>query len=237
MIGLTLSKEQLAEANVRIQEAGLESSIDLLYCDYRNCPGEGTFDRVVSCEMIEAVGHEYLESYFQTIGRMLRPGGQACIQAITCPDERYESYCKSSDFIREHIFPGGHLPSVGACVEASRGTGLALAGTQDIGPHYAVTLREWRKQWEENKEHIIKIGYSERFWRKYQFYFAYCEAGFDFRYIHDFHLTFKKSEDLVAHPTAAVDKPRATPGQRADTAMASADLFTQALAACWWWMQ
>jgi len=236
VIGLTLSKEQLAEANVRIKEAGLEDSIDLLYCDYRNCPGEGTFDRVVSCEMIEAVGHEYLESYFQTIGRMLKPGGQACIQSITCPDERYEAYCNSSDFIREHIFPGGHLPSVGACVEALRGTGLALAGTHDIGPHYAVTLRAWRKQWEEKRDHIIKIGYSERFWRKYQFYFAYCEAAFDLRYIHDYHLTFKKSDRLVAHPGATSNKHGGGPAKPVDHTMASGDLFTQSLAACWWFL-
>lgn len=148
VVGLTLSKEQLSEANERIKEAGLDASIELLFCDYRNCPGEGTFDRVVSCEMIEAVGHEYLESYFVCIGRMLKPGGKACIQAITCPDERYDNYTRSSDFIREHIFPGGHLPSIGAMVEAARGTGLTLADTVDIGPHYAVTLREWRRRWE-----------------------------------------------------------------------------------------
>ena len=151
VVGLTLSKEQLEEANRRVEEAGLRDRITLLFCDYRQCPGAGTYDRVVSCEMIEAVGHEYLESYFQTIGKMLRSGGRACIQAITMPDERYDEYCRSSDFIREHIFPGGHLPSIGAMVQAAQGTGLALVDVEDIGPHYAVTLREWRRRWEEQK--------------------------------------------------------------------------------------
>eukprot|EP00798_Chlamydomonas_sp_ICE-L_P032282 gene32282-16848_t len=105
--GLTLSKEQLAEAKARVAAAGLDDKIDLLFCT-------AVFDKVVSCEMIEAVGHEHLPTYFSCIGRVLKPGGKAVIQAISVPDERYEAYCNCSDFIREHIFPGGHLPSVGS---------------------------------------------------------------------------------------------------------------------------
>ncbi|GBF87498.1 cyclopropane fatty acid synthase [Raphidocelis subcapitata] len=190
--GLTLSKEQLAEAAKRVEAAGLGDRITLLLCDYRDCPGAGTYDRVVSVEMIEAVGHEHLRSYFAQIGRMLKPGGRAVIQVIAQPDERYESYCRSSDFIREHIFPGGHLPSMGAMVEAARGTGLGVVRVRDIGPDYAITLRAWREAWEREREAALSLGYSQRFWLKYQFYFAYCEAAFDAKYIHDYHVTWVK---------------------------------------------
>ena len=131
--GLTLSKEQLAEATARVKAAGLGDRVTLLFCDYRDCPGAGSYDRVVSCEMIEAVGQEHLVAYFRTLGSMLRPGGTAVLQVIAEPDERYESYCASSDFIREHIFPGGHLPSMGAMVEAARGTGLTGGWARGAG--------------------------------------------------------------------------------------------------------
>jgi predicted NAD/FAD-binding protein/cyclopropane fatty-acyl-phospholipid synthase-like methyltransferase len=234
--GLTLSKEQLAEATKRVKAAGLEDRVRLLYCDYRDCKGPGGmvagaggaangngndaaapldaasatatlsaaaqssspssfYDAVVSIEMIEAVGHEHLVSYFQAIGRLLKPGGKAVIQVISQPDERYASYCRGSDFIREHIFPGGHLPSMGAMVDAARGTGLAVRAVRDIGPDYAVTLREWRFAWELEQEAALALGYSQRFWRKYHFYFAYCEAAFDARYIHDWHVTWVKEVD------------------------------------------
>jgi cyclopropane-fatty-acyl-phospholipid synthase len=195
--GLTLSKEQLAEARARVAAAGLEDKVTLLLCDYRDCPGLGTYDRVVSCEMIEAVGHEHLGAYFATIGAALKPGGRAVLQVIAEPDERYEAYCASSDFIREHVFPGGHLPCVGACVENARGTGLSVHGCEDIGPDYAVTLRAWREAWERRRDEVLELGYSARFWRKYRFYFAYCEAGFDARYIHTFQLTWVKDRPMT----------------------------------------
>lgn len=190
--GLTLSKEQLTEATARVRIAGLADRVTLLLCDYRDCPRLGTYDRVVSCEMIEAVGQEHLRAYFLMIGAALKPNGRAVIQVIAEPDERYEAYCASSDFIREYIFPGGHLPSVGACVESARGTGMSVHGCDDIGPDYAVTLRAWRAAWEAKKSQVLDLGYSERFWRKYRFYFAYCEAAFDARYIHTFQMTWIK---------------------------------------------
>lgn len=199
--GLTLSKEQLAEGTARVKAAGLEDKVRLLFCDYRDCPELGSYDRVISCEMIEAVGKEHLRAYFMTVGAALKPGGKAVIQVIAEPDERYEAYCASSDFIREHIFPGGHLPSVGACVEASRGTGLIVHGCQDIGPDYAVTLRAWRKAWEEKKDAVLALGYSERFWRKYRFYFVYCEAAFDAKYIHTFQMTWVKDGPVTLTST------------------------------------
>ena len=178
----------------RVREAGLEDRIQLLLVDYRDLPLHGQFDKVVSIEMIEAVGHENLPVYFQAIGRALRPGGRAVLQAISEPDDRYDEYTRSSDFIREHIFPGGHLPCIGAMVEAMRGTGMTIHDTEDIGPDYAVTLRAWRKAWEERRDDALRLGYSDRFWRKFRFYFAYCEAAFDARYIHNFHVVITKDE-------------------------------------------
>lgn len=153
--------------------------------------------------MIEAVGHEHMEGYFAAISRALCPGGKAVLQAISEPDDRYEAYCASSDFIREHIFPGGHLPCMGVMLSAGRAVGLLVTGVQDIGPDYAVTLRAWRSAWEARKREVLGLGYSDLFWRKYRFYFAYCEAGFDARYIHNFQLVFTKAEGLTATPVKA----------------------------------
>jgi cyclopropane-fatty-acyl-phospholipid synthase len=235
VIGLTLSKEQLEEANARVKAAHLEHLVTLMFCDYRQAPGAGTYDRVISCEMIEAVGHEYLPSYFQCIGRMLKPGGKACVQAITMPDERYEEYCATSDFIREHIFPGGHLPSIGAMIAAAEGTGLALTNTDDIGPHYAVTLRAWREKWQLHKLEIRQLGYTERFWRKWQFYFAYCEAAFDAGYIRDFHVVWEKRAELVQAETPAT-MTSATTTTTTTSISSGSDLWTQGLAALWFYL-
>ena len=188
--GVTISKEQLSVAQRRLHEEGLEDRVKFLLCDYRHI--EGTFDKVVSIEMIEAVGQKYLAGYFQTIGRTLRPGGRAVLQAISVPDERYAEYCNASDFIREHIFPGGHLPCLAAMREASEGTGLALLSSRDIGTDYAVTLEHWRAAWERNKGDVLALGYSEKFWRKYLFYFEYCSAAFQDKYIHNYIVTWMK---------------------------------------------
>ncbi|KAJ9507276.1 hypothetical protein QJQ45_006251 [Haematococcus lacustris] len=225
--GLTLSKEQLVEAEARVKAAGLQDSISLRFCDYRDCPGAGSFDRVVSIEMIEAVGHANLGTYFRQLSRMLKPGGVCVLQAICCPDERYTAYCRCSDFIREHIFPGGHLPCIAACVEAAQGTGLSLHSSTDIGPDYAVTLREWRARWEARKDEVLQLGYSERFWRKYRFYFVYCEAGFDAHYIHTFHMTWVKDQEPIA---ASATQPISRQSMSATTMLsASAAALTKEL--------
>ncbi|GLI66534.1 hypothetical protein VaNZ11_010410 [Volvox africanus] len=240
--GITISKEQLAEATERVAAAGLQDRITLLFCDYRDTPatlGEGTFDAIVSVEMIEAVGHDHLEPYFKVIGSMLKPGGRAVLQAICCADERYESYCNTSDFIREHIFPGGHLPSLGAIVDCCRGTGLVLHDTHDIGPDYAVTLRSWRDAWEKRRDDVLALGYSDVFWRKYRFYFVFCEAAFDARYIHNYHLLFIKGVQSV--PASSVTSsglgPTFTP-RRADTLERDlpSDPITQVLMALYFFL-
>jgi len=195
--GLTLSKQQLEEATARVAAAGLAHRITLLLCDYRDCAppaGRSHFDAVFSCEMVEAVGHEHLPAYFSAIGRLLRPGGRAVLQAISVPDTRYEAYTASSDFIREHIFPGGHLVSMGALADAANGvaSGLRVVAVRDVGPDYAQTLRAWRAAWERERAGVLALGYPDTWWRKWRFYFAYCEAAFDARYIHDYQISFVK---------------------------------------------
>ncbi|KAK9821949.1 hypothetical protein WJX81_001503 [Elliptochloris bilobata] len=237
--GITVSKQQLEEATARVQRAGLSDRITLLFCDYRELLG--TYDKVISCEMVEAVGHENLPTYFSAISRALRPGGLAVIQAISGSDERYEAYRTSSDFIRTHIFPGGHMPCLGAMADAARGTGLSIQGCDDIGPHYADTLRSWRAAWEQRREDVLRLGYSERFWRKYRFYFAYCEAAFDARYIHNFQITWAKSAAAELSPLPAAPRGgNAAPMQIAASGKAGAaaptDSVTQVLLAIYFFL-
>ena len=189
--GLTISNEQFAEAKARVKAAGLEDRVDIVMRDYRDVAE--VYDKVISVEMLEAVGHEHLPTFFSVVSRALKPGGKAAIQVITMPDERYESYCKSeSDFIRAYIFPGGHLPSVGAMTAAASAANLRLAGYDDIGEHYAVTLRLWRERMMARAETVLGLGYSRKFLRMFEFYFAYCEAGFAHRLIHDLQMTWVK---------------------------------------------
>ena len=200
--GITISTEQLKLAQERVAKLGLEDKVNLIICDYRTLGMEdseykpGTFDAIVSIEMIEAVGHEHLPQYFETINRMLKPGGRATIQAISMRNEKYIEYCEGSDFIRRHIFPGGHLPCMDAVHWATEETDLAIEENFDIGPDYAVTLRKWRENFVANKEKILALGYPEAFFRKWIFYFVYCEAGFDNKYILNYQITLVKDAPL-----------------------------------------
>ncbi|GMH42872.1 hypothetical protein BSKO_10791 [Bryopsis sp. KO-2023] len=229
--GLTISQAQLKEAQARVKVAGLEDKVNLIFCDYRNCPGAGTYDKVVSCEMIEAVGKQFLDSYFATIGKMLKPGGIAVLQAISTPDERYDAYCSTSDFIREHVFPGGHLLCLGTMIDHASKHGMSMSAVSDIGADYAVTLRGWRKKWREEREDVLALGYDEVFWRKYDMYFAYCEAGFDAKYIRNYQVAFRKhlgmSEDVSDRPDGKVVE--------ADSA-SSTDQITQVLLAIYFFL-
>ena len=159
---LTLSKEQKELAEDRIAVAGLSSKIEVLLCDYRALPqpAEGFYDKIISIEMLEAVGREYLDTYFATMDKLLKPnGGIAVFQCITMPETRYEGYAKGEDFIRKYIFPGGHLPTVSQLVKSieigSEGR-LIVDGLLNIGGHYAKTLRVWLEKFEENFETKIK---------------------------------------------------------------------------------
>jgi cyclopropane-fatty-acyl-phospholipid synthase len=188
--GLTLSKEQAAEARARVARLKLSHLIDIKIQDYRD--ETGVYDKVISIEMLEAVGHEHLPTFFETVRNCLKPNGQCAIQVITIPDERYKQYCETtSDFIRAYIFPGGHLPSISAMKNASP-NGLTLESYDDIGLHYAVTLRLWRERMLARKQEVLKLGYSKRFLRMYEFYFAYCEAAFKHGLIGDLQMTWKR---------------------------------------------
>jgi len=174
--GITLSEEQKRFAEKRITELGLSDRIEIQLRDYRDV--EGSFDRIVSIEMIEAVGHAYLELFFKTCDLLLMPGGIAVFQAITIPDDRYETYRKRSDWIQKHIFPGGMLPSPGVLRNAIGKTSLKVRGIEPFGPHYARTLFEWRENFKSQWPAIKKIGFDEVFRRKWEYYFYYCESGF-----------------------------------------------------------
>ncbi|GME50006.1 Cyclopropane-fatty-acyl-phospholipid/mycolic acid synthase [Neofusicoccum parvum] len=198
---LTLSTEQKELAEERIRDAGLEDRIEVLLCDYRALPPpqneNGAYDKIISIEMLEAVGKEFLVTYFECVNRLLKKdGGIAVFQCITMPETRYDAYASSDDFIRRYIFPGGHLPTVSqlvASINAGSRKTLIVDDIENIGPHYAKTLRLWREEFMQNFDERIKpsllvesekrgqaMGKKdvETFRRKWEYYFTYCEAGF-----------------------------------------------------------
>jgi len=175
--GISLSRQQLELARRRVREAGLEERIDLKLCDYRQL--QGRYSKIVSIEMLEAVGHAGLEPFFAVCDRALRPGGRAVIQVITIQDRQYAAYRASSDWIRKHIFPGGHLPSLGALAGAISGiSSLQVSSLQQHGRDYARTLDCWRETLLARRQEILGLGYDDAFLRKWEYYFAYCRAGF-----------------------------------------------------------
>lgn len=191
----TISRQQFEYASRRIDSAGLGDRITILRHDYRDVPAQlhQRFDKLVSIEMIEAVGHRYLPDYFEVISRMLKPDGLALLQAITIPDQKYESYRKSVDFIQHYIFPGALLPSMARiqeCVGSS--TDLRLLDLEDLTPHYARTLRTWHDRFEKRESEIAQLGVSEAERRKWKYYFSYCEGGFLERTIGDVQILFGK---------------------------------------------
>lgn len=189
----TISNEQHALAAERIQAAGLADRITLLKQDYREL--EGRFDKLVSIEMIEAVGHEYYETYFEKIGTLLKPGGKGLIQAITTPDQNFERDKNSVDFINRFIFPGGRLPSIKSLLDANtKASNMKLVFLDDFGADYAPTLQEWRKRFFVNIDKVNELGYQREFIRMWEFYLAACEALFADRHCGVAHLVFEKPE-------------------------------------------
>ncbi|MBL8889443.1 MAG: class I SAM-dependent methyltransferase [Planctomycetaceae bacterium] len=175
--GVTLSQAQLEVAQARVAEAGLADLVTLKLQDYRDI--EGQFDKLVSVEMIEAVGHQFQDEYFRTCCQLLKPTGRMVLQGITIVDFRYEDYLKSVDFIREYVFPGGSLISTSGIMRSvARHTDFRLAHIEDIGPHYAETLRRWRSEFHRQWPKIAQLGFDARFFRLWDYYLAYCEAGF-----------------------------------------------------------
>ncbi|KAF2285533.1 hypothetical protein GH714_005346 [Hevea brasiliensis] len=177
--GITLSEEQLRYAESKVKEAGLQDRIRFLLTDYRQLPKNYKYDRIISCEMIEAVGHEYMEEFFGCCDSVLAKDGLIVIQFISIPEERYEEYRRSSDFIKEYIFPGGCLPSLTRITSAMAATTrLCVEHVENIGLHYFQTLRYWRKNFLEKQSKILALGFNEKFIRTWEYYFDYCAAGF-----------------------------------------------------------
>jgi cyclopropane-fatty-acyl-phospholipid synthase len=173
----TISREQHALAAQRVAEAGLSDRVELLLKDYRDLQGQ--YDKLVSIEMIEAIGAQYLTTYFAKLGALLKPEGLGLIQAITIEDHRYQQALDSVDFIKRHVFPGSFIPSIAAMLEAkSRACDLALIQLEDFGLGYARTLEAWRKRLLAALPQVRAQGYDERFIRLWEFYLAYCEGGF-----------------------------------------------------------
>lgn len=190
----TISEQQYQYAKQRIQEEGLEDKIELLKEDYRDLTG--SFDKLVSIEMIEAVGHHYLDTYIRKCSDLLKPNGLALIQAITIEDRRYKQALKSVDFIKRYIFPGSFIPCVSAVVSSSaKNSDLRLINLEDFGESYAKTLSHWRERFNDNLEEVKSQGYSNEFIRMWEFYFCYCEGGFIEKSISDTHLLFAKPKN------------------------------------------
>ncbi|EJF30920.1 MULTISPECIES: cyclopropane-fatty-acyl-phospholipid synthase family protein [Enterobacteriaceae] len=187
----TLSQEQYDWAKARIARAGLQDRVEVLLCDYRDLTGQ--YDKLVSIEMIEAVGQRYLPAFFRTCQARLRPGGKMAIQAITIQDQRYRDYSKSVDFIQRYIFPGGFLPSVTVMSDLmTRHTDFVVRNLFDMGPDYARTLAHWRQRFIHAWQEIEALGFDARFRRMWLYYFGYCEAGFNARTISVVQLTAER---------------------------------------------
>jgi cyclopropane-fatty-acyl-phospholipid synthase len=187
----TISEEQFELARQRVKAAGLEERVTLLRKDYREM--HGRFDKLVSIEMIEAVGHHFLDAFFGTCSRLLKDNGVMALQAITIGDHLFERHTREVDFIKRYIFPGSCIPSVTAMLRSVAGrTDLRLFHLEDITPHYPVTLRHWRERFFENLQQIRALGLPEPFIRMWEFYLCYCEAGFAERYIGDVQMIFTK---------------------------------------------
>jgi cyclopropane-fatty-acyl-phospholipid synthase len=180
--GVTLSPTQLQTARRRAVQAGVDELVQFELCDYRRLTG--VYDKIVSIEMLEAVGHENLGEFFAVCERSLKPGGRVVLQFITIADHRYESYRRGCDWIQKHIFPGGHLLSVSALLEAARSRSkLVVEHLESMGLHYARTLECWRRRFHDRWETIASTGLDERFRRTWDYYLSYCEAAFAERHL------------------------------------------------------
>ena len=191
---VTISEEQFAEASERIQEAGLSDQIEILLCDYRTI--RGRFDKVVSIEMLEAVGDRYVNGYFEKIHEVLKPHGLLALQAILCPDRQYPILRDGVDFIQKHIFPGSLLMCNARIAEAMSATGdLNLLDYEDMAPHYARTLKIWRENFESKLSAVHALGFDDTFVRKWRYYLSYCEAAFGTRHITVAQMVFSRPDN------------------------------------------
>ncbi|MEM8843857.1 MAG: cyclopropane-fatty-acyl-phospholipid synthase family protein [Pseudomonadota bacterium] len=194
----TISEEQYRLADNRIRKLNLEDKITLLKKDYRTLTGK--YDKLVSIEMIEAVGHKYLDTYFKVCSNLLKSNGAMLIQAITISDRIYDSYISSQDFIRKYVFPGGSLPSISSIMKStSKHTDLDLYSTKSFAESYAKTLEIWFQRFISQRNQVIELGYPQSFLRLWEYYLKYCQAGFENRVIDVHQIAFKKPNNRF-HP-------------------------------------
>jgi cyclopropane-fatty-acyl-phospholipid synthase len=192
----TISARQHAFASRRVEEAGLANRVQVIRRDYREL--DGTFDKLVSIEMIEAVGHHYFDAFFRVCSDRLKPSGAMLLQAIVIDDRFYEQARQSVDFIKRYVFPGSCIPSVEAIqTSVRRVTDLRPVDLEDITPHYAETLQHWRRRFVANRDRVESLGFDRAFSRLWEFYLAYCEGGFRARRIGDVQLLLAKPESDV----------------------------------------
>ena len=193
---LTLSKEQKKLCEDRFKEHNIEASVNILLKDYRDMQGQ--FDAVIAVEMFEAVGREYFDIFFKKCEEFLKPSGILVMQIITMPDQRYNAYCKGTDFIQKYIFPGGHLPSIEKILEVtSKNTKLNLLHMEEYTEHYAKTLNIWHENFNKKLENVKKLGFDEYFIRMWKMYLCYCEAAFLTRNINLVQVVFTRYENMA----------------------------------------
>ncbi len=190
---VTISQEQFDEAQKRVKREGLQEKVTVKLQDYRDI--EGRFDKLVSIEMIEAIGHQYLDTYFKKLNQLLVPQGKALIQAIVIDDNQYQKALKEVDYIKKYIFPGGFMPCYSVISQFAGRNSLMLEDLHDMGLSYAQTLRDWRKRFYQNIEAVALQGYDAAFQRMWEFYLCYCEGAFDERAISVGQILFRKQAE------------------------------------------
>jgi cyclopropane-fatty-acyl-phospholipid synthase len=202
--GITISKDQYTLARERVRQAGLQDRIRIQFRDYRKMGGR--YDKIVSIEMLEAVGHAYYGTFFRQLDRLLAPHGIAVIQTITIPDQRYDLYRKTHDWIQKHIFPGGLLPSLTIITQTmTRHSSLMIDDVENIGNHYATTLARWHRRFIANLDRVAQLGFDREFQRKWAYYLGSCEAGFRERALGNLQLVLTREGN---HRLADRDRPQ-----------------------------
>lgn len=190
--GVTISRQQYDFAIDKIKEKGLQDSVEILFQDYRHT--EGQYDRIVSIEMIEAIGFQYMNTFFRKCAELLKPEGIMVIQCITFPDPHYKRYLRNTDWTQIHIFPGSDLVSQREIFQTLNRTGdLVVYGIESMGLEYGKTLRSWRENFEKNHKQVLSLGFDNTFIRKWRYYLIFCETGFDLRMINDVQIVISRS--------------------------------------------
>ncbi|KAK6161285.1 hypothetical protein DH2020_004666 [Rehmannia glutinosa] len=197
--GITLSEKQLQYVELKVKEAGLQDQIELILCDYRELPKGCKYDRIISCGMIESVGHEYMDEFFRCCESALAEKGLLVLQFISMAEEKYDDSRRSPGFIKEYIFPGGCVPSLNRVISAmAAGSRLSVVHLEEIGSHYFDTLRHWRANFLQNQSKILALGFDEKFIRTWEYYFDYCAAGFKLCILGDYQVVFTRPGDVAA---------------------------------------